>query len=122
VGCHFLLQGNLPNLGIKPVSPELAGRFFTSEPPGKTGEWIQQHKYRIISSLYPTYHPASIFAFHLSDKKSHPKHKETRVISHCIIIGDVEFTPTWNLNFVVRYHQCSSYKVVGKEEEKKGIN
>ena len=26
--------GDLPNLGIKPVSPTLAGRFFTSEPPG----------------------------------------------------------------------------------------
>ena len=31
VGCHFLLQGNLPNPGIKPASPwspALAGRFF----------------------------------------------------------------------------------------------
>ena len=33
VGCHFLLQGNLPNPGIEPmslVSPALAGRFFTT--------------------------------------------------------------------------------------------
>ena len=31
VGCHFQLQGHLPNLGIKPaslVSPALAGRLF----------------------------------------------------------------------------------------------
>ena len=38
VGCHFLLQGNLPNPGIEPTSPaspELAGRFFITEPPGK---------------------------------------------------------------------------------------
>jgi len=35
VGCHFLLQGNLPNPGIKPASPALAGRFVTTEPPGK---------------------------------------------------------------------------------------
>ena len=35
VGCHFLLQGNLPNPGIKPESSALAGRFFTTEPPGK---------------------------------------------------------------------------------------
>ena len=31
--------GDLPNPGIKPVSPlspELAGRFFTTEPPGKS--------------------------------------------------------------------------------------
>ena len=26
--------GNLPGLGIKPMSPALAGRFFTTEPPG----------------------------------------------------------------------------------------
>ena len=35
VGRHFLLQGNLPNAGIKPSSPALAGRFFTTEPLGK---------------------------------------------------------------------------------------
>ena len=38
VGCHFLLQGILPNSGIKPVSPMspvLADRFFTTAPPGK---------------------------------------------------------------------------------------
>ena len=27
--------GNLPNSGIKPASPELAGGFFNAEPPGK---------------------------------------------------------------------------------------
>ena len=37
VGCYALLQGNLPDLGIKPVSRVscLASGFFTSEPPGK---------------------------------------------------------------------------------------
>ena len=37
-GLPFLPPGDLPNLGIKPLSPlspELAGRFFTTEPPGK---------------------------------------------------------------------------------------
>ena len=29
------LPGDLPNLGIKPVSPALASGFFTIEPPGK---------------------------------------------------------------------------------------
>ena len=28
-------SGDLPNPGIEPVSPALAGRFFTIEPPGK---------------------------------------------------------------------------------------
>ena len=27
--------GNLPNPGIEPASPALAGRFFTTQPPGK---------------------------------------------------------------------------------------
>ena len=27
--------GDLPNPGIKPASPSLAGRFFATEPPGK---------------------------------------------------------------------------------------
>ena len=31
VGCHFLLQGDLPDSGTKLVSPALAGRFFTTE-------------------------------------------------------------------------------------------
>ena len=37
-GLLFLLLGNLPDLGIKPtplVPPALAGRLFTTEPPGK---------------------------------------------------------------------------------------
>ena len=36
--CNRLLfpsPGDLPNPGIKPVSPALASRFFTTEPPGK---------------------------------------------------------------------------------------
>ena len=39
VGCHFLLQGNLPGPGIERAhiswSLVLAGRFFTTAPPGK---------------------------------------------------------------------------------------
>ena len=35
VDCHFFLQGILPTQGIKLLAPALAGRFFTTEPPGK---------------------------------------------------------------------------------------
>ena len=35
VGCHFLLQRDIARPGIEPMSPALAGGFFTSEPPGK---------------------------------------------------------------------------------------
>ena len=34
-GLPFSPPGNLPDLGIKPMSPALAGRFFTTESPGK---------------------------------------------------------------------------------------
>ena len=35
VGCHFLLQRNLPHPGIELTSPALAGGFFTTESLGK---------------------------------------------------------------------------------------
>ena len=34
-GLPFPPPGDLPNRGIKPVSPALAGSFFTTEPPGE---------------------------------------------------------------------------------------
>ena len=34
----FPSPGELPDPGIKPISPALAGRFFTTEPPGKLPE------------------------------------------------------------------------------------
>ena len=42
VGCHFLLQGDLPDPGIKPESPALQADSLPSEPPGKqkiTANW-----------------------------------------------------------------------------------
>ena len=35
VGCHSLLQENLPNPGIEPSSPALQADSFPAEPPGK---------------------------------------------------------------------------------------
>ena len=34
-GLPFPSPGDLPDSGIKPMSPALAGGFFTTEPPGK---------------------------------------------------------------------------------------
>ena len=34
-GLSFLSPGDLPNPEIEPMSPVLAGGFFTTEPPGK---------------------------------------------------------------------------------------
>ena len=36
VGCHSLLQGNLPNPGIKPRCPTLQADCLSSELPGKS--------------------------------------------------------------------------------------
>ena len=36
VGCHSLLQENLPNPGIEPSSPALQADSFPAEPPGKS--------------------------------------------------------------------------------------
>ena len=41
-GLPFPSPGDLPDPGIKPLSPALAGRFFTTEPPGKTLEDTKQ--------------------------------------------------------------------------------
>ena len=35
-GLPFHSPGALPDTGIKPTSPALAGKFFTAEPPGKS--------------------------------------------------------------------------------------
>ena len=36
-GLPFPFLGDLPDTGIESASPTLAGRFFTTEPPGKPG-------------------------------------------------------------------------------------
>ena len=38
MGCHFLLQGNLPDPGIEPKSPAVQADVLPSEPPGKPRE------------------------------------------------------------------------------------
>jgi len=35
---------DLPDPGIKPKSPALAGGFFTTEPPGSPEAWLGKHK------------------------------------------------------------------------------
>ena len=47
-----LAHGNLPRLGIKPMSPVLAGGFFTTEPPGKPYFWLSNRQ--IWASQLPT--------------------------------------------------------------------
>ena len=44
-GLPFPSPGDLPNPGIEPSSPALAGGFFTTEPPGKS------HLYTIVYKI-----------------------------------------------------------------------
>ena len=53
VGCHFLLQGNLPNLGIEPGSPAL--QALPSEPPWKPqGADSQKDNYNKLTLIHST--------------------------------------------------------------------
>ena len=40
-GLPFPSPGDLPGLGIQPVSPALAGKFFTTESPGRRPLWCR---------------------------------------------------------------------------------
>ena len=44
VGCHALLQGNLPNPGTEPRSPTLQADSLPSELPGKSSKRVYNHK------------------------------------------------------------------------------
>ena len=52
-GLPFPTPGNLPDPGIEPASLALAGRFFTTEPPGKP-----------IGMFSRTIKNNSVFVFH----------------------------------------------------------
>ena len=52
-GLPFASPGDLSYLGIEPLSPALAGRFFATEPPGKpnvtfTKSFISNTKYSLF--------------------------------------------------------------------------
>ena len=46
-GLPFPSPGHLPDPGIIPASPALAGGVFTTEPPGKPKYTIEIHKYKV---------------------------------------------------------------------------
>ena len=49
IGCHFILQGNLPDSGMEPESlapPALASKFFSTAPPGKPHVGVESRNYK----------------------------------------------------------------------------
>ena len=53
VGCHALLQGNLPNPGIEPRSPTLQVDSLPSDPPGKP-ENTRVDSLSSLQGIFPT--------------------------------------------------------------------
>ena len=52
-GLPFPPPGDLPNSGIKSMSPSLlAGGFFTTEPPRNIHNWFKKKKDEILSPEY----------------------------------------------------------------------
>ena len=76
-GLPFPAPGDLPDLGIEPESPALAGRFFTAEPSGKTfgilsnnkvatSSWIKALTLELCEDLCGSEIPAVILHCHWS--------------------------------------------------------
>ena len=57
-GLPFPPPGDLPNPGIEPVSPALAGRFFITEPAGKPGGGGDKPRAPGILTLLVGTHPS----------------------------------------------------------------
>ena len=55
-GLPFPLSGDLPDPGIEPSSPALAGGFFTTEPPGKSLQYQQVQVDSKASQVIPMLH------------------------------------------------------------------
>ena len=53
-GLPFPSSGDFPDPGMEPMSPALAGRFFTTETPGKptTKDKLLNLKYRLEKNVY----------------------------------------------------------------------
>ena len=69
----FLLQGNIPDPGIKPESPALTGRFFTTETPGTPQ--MRKLKPKRTNTETPT--PVSTIAecLDVKDRETHENRK-----------------------------------------------
>ena len=64
-GLPFPSPGDLPDPGIKPVSPVGAGRFFTTEPPGKPMRSSVQNQGILNLALLSKVTVAVFFIFHI---------------------------------------------------------
>ena len=94
----FPPPGGLPDPGLKPASPVLAGGFFTTEPPGKPWMHIEGRGYILPVSMFPIHssfsHPFSNYLLCITSMPS-------------ILIGiyrdtsvsEIKITPSWHSYF-----------------------
>ena len=80
-GLPFAPPGELPNLRIEPMSPVLAGGFFTTEP-------------------LPCYHVAHAFTLFLNGTYNHPPN--TRFLVHCKLCTAMQRLPSLQLLLWIR--------------------
>ena len=84
-GLPFPPPGDLPNLGIEPMSPAFAGEFFTIEPPGKP-HIIIKHLAKLTEHTPPQVNPhvhCGLWEIMMHQHKFLSCHKYT------ILVGDV---------------------------------
>ena len=107
MGCYLLLQGNLPDPGIKPLSlasSELAGRFFTTEPP-ETDRKNKTVVCALISTLILSYQsPTLITSFNLNHLLLGPP---PNIVTVGVTASTCEFWGTQFSPHQISFHPCT---------------
>ena len=67
VGCHCLLQG------IFPIFPALAGRFFTTVPPGEPSRGLVENLMLIMQLTFSAFHTLALTTQHFGPGESRSK-------------------------------------------------
>ena len=85
-GLPFPSPGDLPDPGIEPMSPVLADRFFTAEPPGKP---ILRHSFKCLRTCHP---------FSWDTFSSSPLPPYSPLWSQ---LSSLAYTPTWRFSLTI---------------------
>ena len=109
-GLPFPSPGDLPNPRMEPESPSLAGRFFTTEPPGKPSHQPLCNRGSVADSVYPvrflhifdsTISMNSLICFHYLKKilsiflfVYFYLFKDIQHVIHCILTISLQVSPT----------------------------
>ena len=125
VGCHFFLQGGLPNPGIEPRSPTLQADALPSDPPGKQPPSTSS---KIISSSMSSSTPfpgfPALFLYYLSHdilyifKFANCLHSlpNQNVISKRAEILSIRFT-LWSQGLEQCLAHCGGWECAGRKNK-----